>query len=570
MTAEFWNPEQVPCPSLWTGSTKDTQSDSGHDRSAHAVEGVGIGSQPMVNIVLEADHDSHLPQLDEKGQTEKGRDVPRHSGVPLGPFPLSDPGTDFVRNMPSPGRSKGKNKDNDDKTTSGPSSKRCRSKDRELSANTSSTWFTFTTANSSTKSGETDPNGSESEAEDDYCSDYTPDVPHMSATHPFMQHKPAVLSGLLERFSCWLVPKSPATDTQTDNHSSQQESREKLSQIRNKRARDGFRKDDSNTGSDEQDPRLTNAKKPRREEKQRRPRLACPYYKKAPMRYYDCHGKILSSISHLKQHLSRNHQLPVYCPICQDIFLQEADRDVHVQLRACDLRTDIVHEGLTRNQKEQLKRRASPTVPEEQQWFEIFDILFPGHNPRPTSAYINAELAAETENYLDFERAEGPRIILETLRGQGVSLSRLDNPEHDLGVFRENVLADALARIAQAWQESRSALDGTARRAEAGSASSLLGAPSSTGGRTLVESQDGGVADDQSSLVDKIIDADDGHQGMLLRQVDGATAPASEITDLVHEFPPEVEEEETGTDTRGYNSMPLFQFDIINWSDEDT
>jgi hypothetical protein len=156
----------------------------------------------------------------------------------------------------------------------------------------------------------------------DYWFDYTPDVPYMSGAHLLMQHKEAVLMNLLQRFEGWPVPTSHATDGHDapDSHSPPQPYGEKRSQGRNKRARNGSRKGDSNSGSSEQDSKATNAKKPRKGDRERRPRLACPYYKKAPMRYYDCHSKIISSISHLKQHLSRNHQLPVYCPVCKDVF----------------------------------------------------------------------------------------------------------------------------------------------------------------------------------------------------------------------------------------------------------
>jgi len=125
---------------------------------------------------------------------------------------------------------------------------------------------------------------------------------------------------------------------------------------------------------------------------------------------------------------------------------------------------------------------------EEQQWFEIFDILFPGYSLRPGSAYVNAGLVAETENYQDFERVEGPRIISETLRWQGVDLVLAENPEHDLSVIRENLLADALTLIAERWNElSPVHSDGVAIESLSDGSGSVAGAAPSAGGGTLID-----------------------------------------------------------------------------------
>jgi hypothetical protein len=218
-----------------------------------------------------------------------------------------------------------------------------------------------------------------------------------------------------------------------------------------------------------------------------------------------CHSKVISQISYLKQHLSRNHQLPVYCPICKQIFSDETLRDAHAEEQMCQRRTDIKYEGVTTDQKRQLERRASPTAPEERQWFDIFDILFPGYRPRPTSAYINEELVAETENYQDFEHAEGPGTILEVLRQGGLSITAIqENHEHDIGVLRDNLLAEAFALLARRWHEGRLLLQGTGPPTDA-DVSSVIGTAPSTAGRTLVEAHDEGSIGVEVLLADKAI-----------------------------------------------------------------
>jgi len=223
------------------------------------------------------------------------------------------------------------------------------------------------------------------------------------------------------------------------------------------------------------------------------------------MRYYRCHGKVITQISYLKQHLSRKHQLPLHCRRCKDLFSNEDALDAHAaEDPPCQPRTNIKYEGVTTDQKKQLERRASPLIPEERQWFDIFDILFPGYRPRPTSAYINGGLVAETENYQDFERIEGPEIIMEVLQQGGVRLEVIEDHGHDVGILRENLLVEALSVIAQRWHESRLMLQGAGQPIDAGASASMVGTAPSTAGRTLVESHEEGSPEGALSADKKV------------------------------------------------------------------
>ena len=182
----------------------------------------------------------------------------------------------------------------------------------------------------------------------DYWSDYMPDVPYMSDNHIFWQYKDVILTTLFESFRCWQAATetapSDAQQNPPDSSGPTQTPTERQSQNRNKRARsDGNQGGrSSSSGSRQGCPQGT--KKPRHGNRPRRPHLACPYYKKAPMQYYHCHSKIISTISHVKQHLSRNHQLPVYCRVCKKIFPNERECDAHAEQQTCQPCTDIVHD----------------------------------------------------------------------------------------------------------------------------------------------------------------------------------------------------------------------------------
>jgi hypothetical protein len=283
------------------------------------------------------------------------------------------------------------------------------------------------------------------------------DIPFLEEHHPFMQAKPQILETILKAFASWEQRVcAPGPSAAQDKNSIPASHDGRVSKSRSKRGRTTNQAGD--TGRNDEDEEEGEKKRPWRSEGPRLGRawLACPFYKKDPVKYRHCHGRVISTIAHLKQHFTRSHQLPIYCPICKELFENEATRDTHSQLLSCQPRTDIIHEGLTTDQKRQLGRRAPSSLSEEGQWFWVFDILFPRFQPRPRSAYINIELSAEMENFQDFLPLEGPRVILSEMARLGIQLSTDSmNVEHDLGTFLEIVLSDALINIARQWNDGR-------------------------------------------------------------------------------------------------------------------
>ncbi|KAK0620845.1 hypothetical protein B0T14DRAFT_497290 [Immersiella caudata] len=492
--------EQNPCPSLWTGSTKDTESIAGYDvgrrlelsdQSAQGTSPTDL-AQPDVRVFLVSDAEhlrfSHLygTQAAHDADFAKATESPLKSSSPINEGANTDSFT--LSDMPlsattPPGTPK-----------PAALTRSCQEDDQITTTTTPQPADLLVERDSGEEDMESAGDGADTDScGGDYCSDYTPDVPYMSNDHLFMQHRGKLLEALFERFELWPQPTTRASGGQeaADVNTPSTPCREKASQSRSKRARANA-KDSPANEDHEQDPKAKSAKKARLDDQSRRPRLACPFYKKAPMRHYKCHGKVISQISYLKQHLSRNHQPPLHCRRCKDLFSNEDALDAHAaEDPPCQPRTNIKYEGVTTDQKKQLERRASPLIPEERQWFDIFDILFPGYRPRPTSAYINEGLVAETENYQDFERIEGPGIIMEVLQQGGVRLEVIEDHEHDVGILRENLLAEAFSVIARRWHESRLILQAIGQSTDAGASASMVGTAPSTAGRTLVESHEG-------------------------------------------------------------------------------
>ncbi|KAI0835973.1 hypothetical protein F5Y06DRAFT_288788 [Hypoxylon sp. FL0890] len=188
----------------------------------------------------------------------------------------------------------------------------------------------------------------------------------------------------------------------------------------------------------------------KRRAQDRRLWLACPYAKKDPVRYRDCYRYFLARVRDVKQHLSRCHRRPMYCPTCKETFEDEDEKDRHITSRSCTLRPSVVIEGITESQRRQLSQRVKASMPEEQQWFAVFDTLFSPH-PRPRTPYRNREMSDDLCVFQDFMTARGPALLTEFLEARGVITSDLPREEGDLATFMKEVLGEGLQRIIDQW-----------------------------------------------------------------------------------------------------------------------
>ncbi|KAH8753536.1 hypothetical protein F5883DRAFT_384699, partial [Diaporthe sp. PMI_573] len=192
----------------------------------------------------------------------------------------------------------------------------------------------------------------------------------------------------------------------------------------------------------------------RRRTSERKLTFACPYTKKDPMSYRDCYRYTLSRIRDVKQHLGRCHRNRIYCSRCMGTFRTEVERDEHNREASCPLRP-IRFDGITESQREQLGKKSASSTSEEAQWFVVFDILFPGHDPRPQSPYIDRELLQDITLYQDFLTSNGPRILSDVLTQRGAITWNLPNEERDLAAFQQTVFEEGLRVIFDRWVARR-------------------------------------------------------------------------------------------------------------------
>ncbi|KAF2655743.1 hypothetical protein K491DRAFT_716032 [Lophiostoma macrostomum CBS 122681] len=144
--------------------------------------------------------------------------------------------------------------------------------------------------------------------------------------------------------------------------------------------------------------------------------LACPFVKRYSHRYTKCYTHEFKDISRIKQHLLRDkaHKLPIYCPNCSHEFENESSRYEHIREVSCAKQPQVTREGITESQRHQIIKRSSSTRTSEENWFELFKILFPGE-PLPKSAFIDTNLFCELGAFREHSLIEGPRIWNELL-----------------------------------------------------------------------------------------------------------------------------------------------------------
>src|SRR3569833_2342925 len=131
--------------------------------------------------------------------------------------------------------------------------------------------------------------------------------------------------------------------------------------------------------------------------------FACPFFKKDAVRFRICCNFTAKKISHVKQHLNRVHFRPT-CFRCHVVFSNVDQLNRHLmEAVACDVRVVTEFDWITVAQRDTLSHRSNPRSTEEEQWFFIFDVNFPGR-PRPRSPYVEAGLSTEMSAFADFIR----------------------------------------------------------------------------------------------------------------------------------------------------------------------
>jgi hypothetical protein len=130
----------------------------------------------------------------------------------------------------------------------------------------------------------------------------------------------------------------------------------------------------------------------------------------------------------------------------QGQFKSEADLRRHAEANSCAPRHEYI-EGVDRNQKAKLSKPVPRTLSLEDQWFFIFDILFPGFEPKPRSPYVEDNVEPVLSAFHDFMAHEGATVLMRKLQARGLVTSSAG----DEGQLLLATLAEGQEAIVDGW-----------------------------------------------------------------------------------------------------------------------
>lgn len=205
----------------------------------------------------------------------------------------------------------------------------------------------------------------------------------------------------------------------------------------------------------ENEDRETNPKKPRTTEKQSRKNtplhklLACPYFKKDSRHHRACCGFGGKKLSYVKSHIYKKHAIAIYCPVCQQPFESVQSRDDHNRARTCErVESARAPDGITSEQRNWLHQRGPRELNEVEQWFRIFEFLFPGYQ-KPHSPYNDTEFSEDLQDFRDYISQDTAQdVLLERVRENDSW-----TPELEL-IFRPD-LVHGLNQLYWSWAATR-------------------------------------------------------------------------------------------------------------------
>lgn len=143
--------------------------------------------------------------------------------------------------------------------------------------------------------------------------------------------------------------------------------------------------------------------------------LACPFQKRFPLKHQKCLKYELHRVKDVKQHIFRCHMQPdYYCARCYVVFDSSAQRDEHTRLATCDVQPIPAFEGISVRQRVDLRRLSNRQLSVEDQWLEIWKMLFPAE-PKPQSSYRGTQLEQMAPLLRDLWKSKRSDILTQML-----------------------------------------------------------------------------------------------------------------------------------------------------------
>lgn len=288
----------------------------------------------------------------------------------------------------------------------------------------------------------------------------------MDSSHPFLSVESYAVQEVVKRFHAWNLNGGSTATSQSPSTSASESASASTSQTQTQQ-QEKRRNPHKRPAGDGDEPGENGGDRPPPKKQSRKrvppghPRLACHFQKRYPDRNPTCGSYTL--ISHVKQHLRKKHKRsPYYCPRCNVEFTTEEERDDHIELMVsspCRKRVYDASTQISARVAKQLEKGVESASKLHEQWFSVWDTIFPGILRPVTCTYdICSELPVQVLGLYSYLETEGPGTVISVLQHHGLSINPEESRQHmpsDLETFVRRVLFQACREIYQNWQSQR-------------------------------------------------------------------------------------------------------------------
>ncbi|PKS10086.1 hypothetical protein jhhlp_003383 [Lomentospora prolificans] len=272
---------------------------------------------------------------------------------------------------------------------------------------------------------------------DDSSTESEPDepLPVLDPDDPVAKHSELIIKVLLDAFDTHQRQRNEAVNNHTQDSGTALTSaaaftRGEPTNGKPSSKRPAPSEPSGDSSNDEEGNRNTEAPNKRRNVNPGQKVFACPFWKWNRDMYSRCSKFTLKRVKDVKQHLGRCHlRCSILCWRCQQQFVTEQQLVEHLQAEeSCTRQPPTDNPGLSAQQFTELRNRRQRGATLTDQWFAIWDIVFPGVT-RPQSPYLPLTLSDQMDEFGQFYRQHGGPILLEYLRNQGIILSTRSHEE---------------------------------------------------------------------------------------------------------------------------------------------
>lgn len=189
--------------------------------------------------------------------------------------------------------------------------------------------------------------------------------------------------------------------------------------------------------------------------------FACPYWKKDATKYRDCFKSWPARVQDVKFHLLRKHSIEFYCQRCHaKEFENKQGLQAHIINANCSPKLSVL-DWISHEQRVELHKKSKRGTREVDQWFAIWDILFPGQQ-KPRSAYMDIGIVQRGCEYHHYSTIHGPAVIGRTIESSPAWQS-LGMTEEERQESLRRAIAEGFNELYEEWRSETRGSESSSR-----------------------------------------------------------------------------------------------------------